>query len=143
MSEKTYESKITSSRSSADSIYRICSNLTNLDKVKDLIPQDKIRDVETEEDYVRFKVDGLGQKVAIRIVAKEENNYIKFGLEDVPIAGNFWIQMKEVAPGDTRLKLTMKADLPMMLKMMFESKLQNGLDQAADMLAAMPFDQWR
>lgn len=145
MAETTYESKITASTSNVDSIYKTVSNLSNLDKVKDLIPQDKIQEMEAGEDYIRFKVDGLGQKICIRIVGKEENNYVKFGLEDAPLPAeiNFWIQMKAVEDGSSRIKLTLRGDIPMMIKMMFESKLKQGLDQAADMLAQMPFDQWQ
>ena len=56
---------------------------------------------------------------------------------------NFWIQMKEVAPMDTRIKLTLKADIPMMFKMMLDKKIQQGIDQAAAMIAQFPFAAWR
>ena len=55
---------------------------------------------------------------------------------------NFWIQMKEVAPMDTRIKLTLKADIPMMFKLMLDKKIQQGIDQAAAMIAQFPFAQW-
>lgn len=142
MSEQKYESKITSSRSSVSAIYQVMSNLSNIEKVRHLIPEDKVKEMESSEDFVRFKVDGLGQKVGIRIVDKEENNFIKFGIENIPLEGFFWIQLKAVAEDDTRIKLTVKADMPMMLKMMFEKKLQEGIDRAAEMLAEMPFNQW-
>jgi carbon monoxide dehydrogenase subunit G len=116
--------------------------MENLDRVKDLIPKDKIQEMEIEPDRVRLKVDGLGQKITIAIVDRIENDTIKFGLEGIPMDGNFWIQMKEVAPGDTRLKLTVKADIPFMFKMMVEKKLQQGLDQAAEMLAQFPYGMW-
>ena len=51
--------------------------------------------------------------------------------------------MKEVNPTDTRLKLTVKADIPFMFKFMVEKKLQQGLDQAADMLAQFPYAMWQ
>lgn len=139
MSESKYESKITSSAASAHDIYRVMSNLTNINKVKDLIPQDKVKEIIAEEDNVRFKIDGLGPMIGIRIVDRDDDKTIKYALENIPMEGNFWVQMKEVAPGDTRLKLTIKAELPMMIKMMVGNKLQEGLDQAADMLAQMPF----
>ena len=67
---------------------------------------------------------------------------VKFGAEGIPMDANFWIQLKELAPNDTRIKLTVKADIPMMFKMMIGKKLQDGLDQAADMLAQFPYGQW-
>lgn len=142
MSEVKYESKIHSAAASAEQIYKVLSNLNNLNRVKDLIPKDKVQELEISEDSVRMKVDGLGQKIAISIVDKIENDTIKFGAENIPMEMNFWIQLKEVTPNDTRIKLTLKADLPMMFKMMLDKKLQNGIDQAAEMLAKFPYTQW-
>ena len=142
MSESKYESKITCSSCAAAQIYKVISDMQNLEKVKNLIPQDKIQEMEIEPDRVRMKVDGLGQKITIAIVDRIENDTVKFGLEGIPMDGNFWIQLKEVSPTDTRIKLTVKADIPMMFKFMIEKKLQQGLDQAADMLAQFPYSQW-
>ncbi len=142
MAETKYESKITTSTCNADSIFAVMSDLRNIEKVKGLIPEDKVQEIEAEEDFVRFKVDGLGQKIKIAIVDREHNQTIKFALQNMPMEMNFWIQLKQVAEHDTKLKLTIKADLPMMFKMMLEKKLQEGLDQAAEMLAQMPFEQW-
>ena len=143
MSESKYESKITSAPCSAQQIYRVLSNLQNLERVKDLIPKDKIQEMEIEPDRVRMKVDGLAQKITIAIVDRIENDTVKFGAEGIPMDANFWIQMKEVSPTDTRLKLTVKADIPFMFKFMIEKKLQTGLDQAAEMLAQFPYAMWQ
>lgn len=143
MSETKYESKITSAPCSAQQIYRVMSNLQNLERVRDMIPKDKIQKMEIEPDRVRIKVDGLAQKITIAIVDRIENDTVKFGAEGIPMDANFWIQLKELAPNDTRIKLTVKADIPMMFKMMIGKKLQDGLDQAADMLAQFPYSQWQ
>ena len=138
-----YESKITSAAYPAAQIYRVLSDLKNLEKVRDLIPQDKVQEMEIDSDYVRMKVDGLGQKITIVIVDRIENDTVKFGVEGIPMDANLWIQMKEVSPIDTRLKLTIKADIPMMFRFMINKKLQQGLDQAADMLAQFPYAAWQ
>lgn len=138
-----YESKITSAAYPAAQIYRVLSDLKNLEKVRDLIPQDKVQEMEIDSDYVRMKVDGLGQKITIVIVDRIENDTVKFGVEGIPVDANLWIQMKEVSPTDTRLKLTIKADIPMMFRFMINKKLQQGLDQAADMLAQFPYAAWQ
>ena len=138
-----YESKITSAAYPAAQIYRVLSDLKNLEKVRDLIPQDKVQEMEIDSDYVRMKVDGLCQKITIVIVDRIENDTVKFGVEGIPMDANLWIQMKEVSPTDTRLKLTIKADIPMMFRFMINKKLQQGLDQAADMLAQFPYAAWQ
>lgn len=142
MAESKYESKITSAPCSAQQIYRVLSNIENLERVREFIPQDKVQEMEIEPDRVRMKVDGLGQKITIAIVDRIENDTIKFGAEGIPMQANFWIQLKEVSPADTRIKLTVKADIPMMFKFMVDKKLKTGLDQAADMLAQFPYSQW-
>ena len=138
-----YESKISSAPCSAEQIYRVLSNMQNIERVRDLIPKDKIQEMETDPDHVRIKVDGLGQKITIAVVDRVVNDTIKFGLEGIPMDGNLWIQLKELAPNDTRIKLTVKADIPFMFRMMVEKKLQQGLDQAADMLAQFPYAAWQ
>ncbi len=143
MSDTKYESKIVSSTASAEQIYRVFSNLKNVERVKDLIPKDKIQEMEISEDQIRIKVDGLGQKITIGIVDRIENDTIKFGLEGIPMDANFWVQLKQLSENDTRIKLTLKADIPMMFKMMIGNKLQQGLDQAAEMLAQFPYAAWQ
>ena len=142
MADTKYESKIGQIYSSAEVVYSVLSNLENLQRFTDSIPKDKIQELEISTDCIRIKVDGLAQKLSIRIVEKEENKTLKFGIENLPIAANFWIQLKEVSEQDTRIKLTIKADIPMMFKMMFEKKLQDGLNQAVDMLCQVPYDKW-
>ena len=143
MSEAKYESKITSAPCSAVQIYRVLSNMENLERVREFIPKDKVQEMEIEPDRVRLKIDGLAQKLTIAIVDRIENDTIKFGAEGIPVDANFWIQLKELTPTDTRIKLTVKADIPFMFKMMVDKKLKEGLDQAADMLAQFPYAMWQ
>lgn len=142
MAEQKYESKICSIPNDAHTIYSVLGNLGNLERVKDLIPKDKVQEIEFTEDAIRMKVDGLGQKFTIRIVDRIEDDTLKFGFDNLPMELNFWIQLKQVTETDTRIRLTLKADIPFMFRMMLEKKLQTGLDQAAEMLTKFPYSQW-
>ena len=142
MSETKYESKIYSTKNSAHTVYSVLSNLENLNRVKDLIPKDKVQELEIHHDYIRIKVDGLGQKITIKIVDSIPDDTIKFEFDNIPLQLNFWVQLKQVNEEDTRMKLTIKADIPMMLKMMLDKKIQDGLEQAAQMLSTFPYHQW-
>ena len=51
------------------------------------------------------------------------------------MAFEFWIQMQEVSAADTRLRLVLRIDLNMMMKMMIGNKLQGALDQIAEGIA--------
>lgn len=140
MAEIKYESKIGQIAANDAAVFRVLSNLENINRFRDVIPQDKIKDMEVSSDRIRFKVDGLGQKIAIAIVEKEEYKLIKFGAESLPIPLNMWIQLKQVADMDTRIRITIKTDMPAMFKMMFDKKMQQGLDQAIDMLCQVPYN---
>ena len=68
------------------------------------------------------------------MIAKEEGKYVKITGDDggVPIDFAFWIQLHEVTPTDTRMRMVLHAELNMMMRMMVGSKIQKGLDQAAE-----------
>ena len=140
MAGTKYESKIGQIPANDYKVFAVLSNLENINHFRDLIPQDKIKELEISKDRIRMKVDGLGQKIAIAIVDKEEFKTIKFGAEDLPIPFNVWIQLKQVAELDTRIRITVKTDMPAMFKMMFDKKMQVGLDQAIDLLCRLPYN---
>ena len=143
MAEAKYESKIGQIAAGDKAIFDVLSNLENLNKVRDLIPEDKVQELEISPDCIRMKVGGLAQKIAIRIVEKEEYKTIKFGADNIPMAVNVWIQLKQMAENDTRMRITLKADIPMMFRMMLDKKMQQGLDQAVDMLCQLPYNDWK
>ena len=140
MAEIKYESKIGQIAANDAAVFSVLSNLENINRFRDVIPQDKIKDLEISSDRIRFKVDGLGQKIAIAIVEKEEYKLVKYGAESLPIPLNVWIQLKQVAEMDTRIRITIKTDMPAMFKMMFDKKIQQGLDQAIDMLCQVLYN---
>ena len=115
------------------------TNLENLQRFADFIPQDKVKELEISRDTIRFKVEGLGPKVTIGIVDQEENKMIKYGAQNIPIPLNAWIQLKQVDELDTRMRITIKTDMPAMFRMMIDKKMQAGLDQAVDMLCNIKY----
>ena len=115
------------------------TNLENLQRFADFIPQDKVKELEITRDSIRFKVEGLGPKVTIGIVDQEENKMIKYGAQNIPIPLNAWIQLKQMDEMDTRMRITIKTDMPAMFRMMIDKKMQAGLDQAVDMLCNIKY----
>jgi len=131
----TYESDIKSISSSAELVYGTLSDLRNLQKFQNH-PQlaEKLKDMEFSADGCTFSVEGFG-KVGLKIIEKEPFKTIKFETENAPVSVNFWIQLKEVDSNDTRMKLTIKAELPTMIKMMVDKKLKEGINMVADALS--------
>lgn len=99
--------------------------------------KDKVEEWTATEDTCSFKVKGF--TVKLRIVEREENKHVKITGDDeggVPVDFSFWIQLHQVSDGDTRMRLVLHAELNMMLRMMIGGKIQGGLDNAAQGLAA-------
>ncbi|MBR5696425.1 MAG: SRPBCC family protein [Paludibacteraceae bacterium] len=136
----TIESTITKSSYSDEKIFSVISDLRNLERLKDKLPQDKVQNVSFDADSCSFDVPPLGQ-VSLRIIEREPNKTIKFGSDQSPIAFNLWIQLKSVAEDDTRIKVTLKAEINMMIKMMVEKPIKEMLNKMAEMLAALPYDE--
>jgi uncharacterized membrane protein len=139
MAEIKYESKIGQVNANAADIFTVLTNLENLQRFADVIPQDKVKELEITRDFIRFKVEGLAQKITIGIVDQEENKMIKYGAQNIPIPLHAWIQLKQIEENDTRMRITVKTDMPAMFRMMLDKKLQTGLDQAVDMLCQIKY----
>ena len=121
-------------------IFSVLSDLRKLDLIKDKIPQDKLKDFTYDQDSCSVNVSPIG-KVRFVIVEREPNSTIKFEAEQLPFQLNLWIQLKQVEENDTRMKLTVKADLNAFLKPMVSKPLQEGLNKMADTLALIPYGE--
>jgi carbon monoxide dehydrogenase subunit G len=102
------------------------------------VPQIKITDFESDMDSCRFQVNGSAAE--IRIIEREPTKNIKINSSgSVPVGITFWIQLLPVSAYETKLRLTLDADMSMMIKMLVNKKLEEGIDRLADMLAALPY----
>ncbi|MEE1168398.1 MAG: polyketide cyclase [Alistipes sp.] len=126
-----YESKQQQIHHPASLIYPIISRLDLLSPAM----QDKVEEWQATEDSCSFKVKGM--KVGLRIAERVENKHVKIVADEggIPIDFTFWIQLKEVAERDTRVRMVLHAELNMMMRMMIGGKIQSGLDQAVEGLA--------
>lgn len=125
-----YESKQQQIRRSADQIYMALSSFSNFTPIL----QDKVEEWQADEDSCSFKMKGMTAR--LRIVEREPGKTIKIqGDESTPIDFSMWIQLKEVAPYDTRMRIVLHVELNMMMRMMVGKKLQGAVDQMAEAIA--------
>ncbi len=126
-----YESKQQQIRRSAEQIY---SALSSFDNFTPMI-QDKVEEWQANDDVCSFKVKGFAAR--LRMVEREPFKTIKIqGDEATPLDFTLWLQLKEVAPYDTRMRIVVHAELNMMMRMMIGKKLQGAVDQMAEAIAA-------
>lgn len=143
-----YVSDIKIIQNNQEIVYNYLSNFENLSKyvnegllgkMTEQVPQLKISNFESDADSCRFEIGGMGQ-AEIRIIEREAPKNIKISSSgSMPVEIVFWIQLLPVGPYETKLRLTLNAEMSMMIKMMVNSKLEEGINRLADMLAALPY----
>ena len=99
---------------------------------------EKLKDMNLTSDRVSFPAPMVGE-VAVAIIEREENKCVKFETEKSPIDANLWIQVLPVTDTTSKMRVTLKADLNPMMKMILGSKLEKGIDQFADVLCRLPY----
>lgn len=126
-----YESKQQQINHPASLIYPLISRLDLFTPVL----KDKVEEWQATPDSCSFKAKGM--KICMRIAERVENKHVKIVTDEggIPLDFAFWVQLKEIAPNDTRVRMVLHAELNMVMKMMIGNKIQQGLDQAVEQLA--------
>lgn len=136
----TFESKIKSIYHPPEIIFNTLSDLNNIAYFEDRIPRDKIKDLSYDTNSVNLSVEMVGQ-VALRIINREPFKTLKLTAEGTPSEAFMWIQLKEIAPSDTKMKITLKAKLNPMLKMMLKGKMEQVVNTIADAVATIDYSE--
>ncbi|QIA09726.1 SRPBCC family protein [Draconibacterium halophilum] len=129
-------------------VFNYLSNFENLsgylnsgliEKITEKIPQVKITDFESDRDSCKFNITGLGL-AKIKIINREPFKTIKVESSGgLPLSFTFWIQLMPVDEYKTKMRLTLHAEMSMMIKMMAGNKLEEGINQLADTLSKLPY----
>ena len=110
-----------------------------IEKITEKIPQIRITDFESDRDSCKFKITGLGL-AEIRIVNREPFKTIKVESSGgLPLSFTFWIQLLPVDAYQTKMRLTLHAEMSTMIKMMAGNKLEEGINNLADTLSKLPY----
>ena len=134
-----FESSIKQIPYSQQAVYDKISNLENLEKVRDRIPADKVQDFSFDKDSVSVNVSPVGE-IKLRIINREEPKCVKFETAQSPLPFNLWIQVLPVTETTSKMKVTVDADIPFMLKGMVSGPLKDGIEKIAEALAMIPYE---
>lgn len=134
----TFESSIRQIDYPQERVYALLSDMNNIDKVKDRIPEDKA-------NGLTFDVNSIGINtpmgaVKLVIVEREAPKCIKFETAESPLPFNFWIQILPVSESTSKMKLTIKAELNPFIKGMVSKPLTEGIEKIADALQAIHYE---
>jgi len=120
-------------------IYETLADLNNLKYFKDRIPPDKISDFTFDSDSCTFSVQPVGS-IRFYVVDREPIKTIKLTATQSSMEAFMWIQLKETGEQETKIKLTIKADLNPIVKMMISQPLKEGINKIAEMLASINYE---
>lgn len=149
------ESSVKQIYAPVERVYGTLSNLENLRPLLDRAQNDDtvrekaremgqekalegLQSVELTNDSISIPAGMMGT-ISMRVVEREENKCIKFETDQSPIQAKMWIQVLPVTADTSKMRLTVDADIPFMLKAMVGSKLKEGVEKVADMLAMIRY----
>lgn len=132
------ESTIREIAYSQQAVYNMLSDLSNIQKVQDKIPQEHVKDLTFTSDSISISTPMGAVKMVI--INREEPKEIKFETQESPLPFNFWIQILPVDETSSKMKLTIKADLNPFIAGMVKKPLQEGIEKIADALQLIHYE---
>lgn len=120
------------------SVYGMLSDLNNINKVKDKLPEDKLKDLSFDSDSI--SVSSPMGAVKLAVIDRDEPKTIKFETKESPLPFNFWIQILPVTETTSKIKLTIKIELNPFIKGMVKKPLQEALEKIADVMQMIRYE---
>jgi carbon monoxide dehydrogenase subunit G len=137
-SESKFESSVKQVPYPQQAVYDNISDLRNLEKVRDRVPEDKVKDFSFDQDTLSINVAPVGE-LKLRICDREEPKCVKFETMQSPVPFNVWVQVLPVDENSSKMKVTVKAELNPFIKSMVEKPLKEGVEKIADALAQVHY----
>lgn len=133
-----FESSVKVIPYSQERVYEKLADLSNLEAIKDRLPEDKVKNMSFDTDTLSFNVDPVGQ-LTLRIIEREPSKCIKFETTNSPLPFNMWIQLVAVSEEECKLKVTIGLEINPFMKTMVQKPLNEGLEKMADMLSMIQY----
>lgn len=132
--ELEFVSQITKNTCDDSQLYGFITNLRNFEQ---MLPQEAKEKVAFSEDSVTIQAMG-SMSITLSILEKEPYKTLKIGTQDNEMF-RLWVQLKQVAPYDTRIRVTLKANIPLIARPMIKKdQLQQLVDNLAIALGSLP-----
>ncbi len=148
MSISKYVSDVKTINNNNEVVYNFLSDFNNLSvffneftlaQISQQIPKANIENFESDTESCRFTISSVGE-AGLRIIEREFPKTIKISGEGkIPFELFLWIQILPVTPYQSKIRLTLHANMNMMMKMVAGKKMKEGINKLADALTMLPY----
>lgn len=155
MSLAKYESEVKIVPQSQSVVYSRFDDLNSLSAIKDRlsdptvqqklseqVPADKLDELRKYAQGLSFEADAIHiaspmGNITLRVVEREAPKCIKFASEGSPVQLYVWIQLLSHGAYESKLRVTVGAEVNFFMKGMVAKPLQQAADGLANMLSAL------
>lgn len=109
----------------------------NFDNFQKLLSPEQSDKFESYGDSCIIKLNAFA-KLNLQIISKEENKLIKIGTSAYGKSMSIWIQLNNVGPYDTRIRIIIRSKTNLLLRWMMKKQLKKFIDNFVDAICAVP-----
>lgn len=127
-------SRIGKIQTTEEKVFNLISDFNNLQTFA--LPE-TVKDFTCDADNCSFAFDKIG-KFSMQIIEREPYKLVKImGDGGMPFSFNLWIQLKQLKEIDTRVKVTLRAKVNMLMKPMVKKPLTQFVDSLVTRLESI------
>ena len=140
---KRIESQVRHIPYSQEQVYAKVSDLTNLQAVADGLPLQgdmniSVKNLRCTTDTAECEISPVG-RISLGIVSREPFKCVKLETLQSPVRMTAWIQIVSTGPDSCKIRITLDADLNILMAKMVEKPMTQAVERLADMLAMIPY----
>ncbi|MBO7552945.1 MAG: SRPBCC family protein [Bacteroidaceae bacterium] len=120
-------------------VFDVLSNVDNLTRLKERIPEDKLQDVVIGEDSISYK-SPMGM-VTLKMVEKEPNKTIKYSTVQSPLPFDMWVQLLPITGSQCKMRVTVGLNMNSFMMAMVRKPLTDAVEKIAGLLAQVPYNK--
>ena len=129
-----FESSVKIIPFSQERVYDKISDLSNLESVKDKLPEAKVKDLKFDKDSLSFSVSTIGE-IRLQVVERNPFDCVKFETTNSPLPFTLWVQLVPTTEDECKMRITIDVELNPFIQGMVKKPLMDGLEKMATMLS--------
>lgn len=120
-------------------VFDVLSNVDNLTRLKERIPEDQLKDIVIGEDSISYK-SPMGM-VTLKLVEKEPNKTIKYSTVQSPLPFDMWVQLLPITGSQCKMRVTVGLNMNSFMMAMVKRPLTDAVEKIAGLLAQIPYSK--